>query len=262
MEKFLMEKVVPTIAIILFFSLVYLIVNHIIKRMIKSHWSKQGQKRKKTLMILFSNIIKYTMLVIAVLMILNVYGVNTSALLASLGLVGLGISLALQDILKDFLAGVFIIFENQYDVGDTIEVAGFKGEVIALGLKTTKIKAYTGEVNMIANRNIGSVINHSASNSLAVVEFEVAYEENPKQVEEVLIAFCNKMNNQLKNLKGDVTLFGITKFGSSGVCYKITVETSPMKHFEVASLLRQALQLELAENNIEIPYSQVVIHNA
>ena len=119
-------------------------------------------------------------------MILNVYGVNTTALLTSLGLVGLGVSLSLQDTVKDFLAGIFIIFENQYDVGDTIEVAGFKGEVIALGLKTTKIKAVTGEVNIIANRNIGSVINHSFSNSLAVVEFDVAYEQGRKGFNKLL----------------------------------------------------------------------------
>lgn len=261
MEKIFVKEIVSPIIIVLVFSTIYFVINQIIKRMIRDRWSRTGQKRKKTLMILLNNIIKYTLLVLAILMVLNVYGVNTSALLASLGLVGLGVSLSLQDILKDFLAGVFIIFENQYDVGDTIEVSGFKGEVIALGLKTTKIKAITGEVNIVSNRNIVSVINHSFSNSLAVVEFEVAYEEDPKNVEKVLNDFCNKMSKQLKYLKGNVTLFGITKFGSSGVCYKITAETMPMKHYEVEKTIRQALQLELSENHIEIPYNKMVIHN-
>lgn len=262
MEKFLIKEVVSPIIIILVFSLVYLAINIIIKKVIKLHCSKKTQKRKKTLMILFNNIAKYTLIIIAIVMILNVYGVNTTALLTSLGLVGLGVSLSLQDTVKDFLAGIFIIFENQYDVGDTIEVSGFKGEVIALGLKTTKIKAVTGEVNIIANRNIGSVINHSFSNSLAVVEFDVSYEQDPKKVEKVLTSFCSRMTQQLKYLKGDVTLFGITNFGASGVGYKITAPTVPMKHYEVATKIRYELQIELTKEGIEIPYDQLVIHNA
>lgn len=262
MEKFLIKEIISPIIIVFIFSLIYFIINKIVKKMIKIHWSKSTQKRKKTLIILFLNILKYTMIVIAVLMILNVYGVDTGALLASLGLIGLGVSLSLQDILKDFLAGIFIIFENQYDVGDTIEIDGFKGEVISLGLKTTKIKAITGEVDIVANRNIQSVINHSFSNSLAVVEFEVAYEASSTEVENILLEFCQQMTKKLHNLKGDVTLFGITKFASSGVCYKITAETLPMKHYEVEQILRKELKLELDKHHIEIPYTQVVIHNA
>lgn len=257
-----MKEIVAPIIIICVFSFLYFIINKIVKKMIKKRWSESTQKRKKTLMILFLNIIKYIMVVIAILMILNVYGVDTGALLASFGLIGLGVSLSLQDIVKDFLAGIFIIFENQYDVGDTIEIDGFKGEVIALGLKTTKIKALTGEVNIVANRNIQSVVNHSFSNSLAVVEFEVSYEDDIDKVEETLVAFCKQMTEELHFLKGDVTLLGITKFGSSGVCYKITAETLPMKHYEVERLIRKKLKIELDKHGIEIPYTQVVIHNA
>src|SRR5699024_1893706 len=104
----------------------------------------------------------------------------------SLGVVGVVVGLALQDILKDFIAGFTIMLENQYTVGDTVTIGTFKGEVISLSLKTTKLKAYTGEVNIIANRNVIEVINHSIENSLAVVNVSVDYSEDIEKVEKVL----------------------------------------------------------------------------
>ena len=98
-------------------------------------------KRKNTVIVLVKSIIKYVIAVIVIILILGVYGVNTTSLIASLGVVTAIIGLAFQDTIKDFLAGVFLIFDNAYAVGDTVKINGFTGEVIALGLKTTKIRA-------------------------------------------------------------------------------------------------------------------------
>ena len=111
-------------------------------------------------------------------MILDIFGVDTATLIASLGVVGLVAGLAIQDTLKDFVAGISIILENQYRVGDTITVKGFRGEVINLGIKTTHIRAYTGEVMIIANHLIEEVINHSVEKSLAVIDIPVSYDTN------------------------------------------------------------------------------------
>ena len=154
-----------------------------------------------------------------------------------------------------------IIFENQFYVGDTIEVNGFKGEVIHLGLKTTKLKSYTGEVKIIANRNITEVVNYNLANSLAIVDFQIAYEDNNEKAEEILKQLCKKLTNELKNIKGSVNLLGITKLDSSGVEYRITVETVPLKHYEIEREILKAVKLELEQNNITIPYPQLVIHH-
>ena len=89
--------------------------------------------------------------------ILDVYGIDTKSILASLGVFTAVLALALQDILKDFVAGITIMLEGQYRIGDTITVNSFKGEVISLTLKTTRVKAYTGEIKIFANRNISEV---------------------------------------------------------------------------------------------------------
>lgn len=256
-----MEKLINSGIIIVIFTIVYLIISRVIKNINRRNFMKAGEKRKKTLLLLINSIIKYILMIVCVLTILDIYGVDTTALITSLGLIGLGASLALQDTLKDLLAGFFIIFENQYDIGDVIEINNFKGEVISLGLKTTKIKAYTGEINIVANRNIAEVINYSSSNSLAIVDFDISYDEDLNKVEEVLNNLCAKLSNDLSNIKGEVKLLGIENLGSSGITYRITVETKSMEQNKIQRQIRKSVREELGKHGIEIPYTQVVIHN-
>lgn len=257
----LLEKLINSGIVIVVFITVYLIINRVIKNINRRNFMKAGEKRKKTLLLLINSIIKYILMIVCVLTILDIYGVDTTALITSLGLIGLGASLALQDTLKDLLAGFFIIFENQYDIGDIIEINNFKGEVISLGLKTTKIKAYTGEINIVANRNIAEVINYSSSNSLAIVDFDISYDEDLNKVEDVLNKLCAKLSEDLSNIKGDVKLLGIENLGSSGITYRITVETKSMEQSKIQRQIRKAVREELGKQGIEIPYTQVVIHN-
>lgn len=164
LEKILVKEVVAPILIVAIFFIVYSIIVKVIKKVTKIKLSYADEKRKKTITNLIINIIRFLFISIAILMILNVYNIDTTALIASFGTVGIVAGLALQDTMKDFLSGLTIIFENQYSVGDTVTINGFKGEVLSIGLKSTRLKAYTGEVMIIANRNIGEVINHSIEN--------------------------------------------------------------------------------------------------
>ena len=143
-------------------------------------------KRKNTVIVLVKSIIKYVIAIIVIIMILGVYGVNTTSLIASLGVVTAIIGLAFQDTIKDFLAGVFLIFDNAYAVGDTVKINGFTGEVIALGLKTTKIRAYTGEVMTLSNSSFTEVINYNLNNSKIVVNIPVSYDINIEKLEKIL----------------------------------------------------------------------------
>lgn len=257
----LLEKLINSGIVIVVFITVYLIINRVIKNINRRNFMKAGEKRKKTLLLLINSIIKYILMIVCVLTILDIYGVDTTALITSLGLIGLGASLALQDTLKDLLAGFFIIFENQYDIGDVITINNFKGEVISLGLKTTKLKAYTGEINIIANRNIQEVINHSFNNSLAIVDFDISYEEDLDKVEDVLNKLCKKLTKELPDVQGDVNLLGIEDLGNSGIKYRITAEAKSMEHFMLQRKIRKAVKEELEKEGIEIPYMQVVVHN-
>ena len=255
-DVILSKKVLGVFLIIIGFSLTYLIFKKIIKKVLKA-----ADNRRKTLISLITNIIKYFFLIIAVLMILNIYGIDTTALITSLGIVGLVAGLALQDILKDFLAGIAIITENQYQIGDIVTINGFKGEILSLGMKTTKLKDYNGDIKFIANGSITEVINHSISSSRAIINLSINYNENIDKVEKVLNGLFNKLNTEIKELKSDIQILGVEDLGESAVIIRIIADTEPMKHYDVERIIRKRIKEEFDKLNIEIPYNQLVVHN-
>lgn len=261
LEKILVKEVVAPIIIIIVSFILYKISNKITKKIFKLKVRGVDRKQNQTIAGLINNIIKYIIIIIATLMILDVYNVDTKALIASLGVMSFVVGLAFQDIIKDFVAGVSIILENQYRVGDTIEVNGFRGEVLSLGMKTTRIKAYTGEIKIIANHLITEVINYSLDETRALVDVSVAYGSDLDKVEKVLTELCKELSKNIKELNGPVELLGLEKLDDSSVVYRLTANTTPMTHFDVQRQIRRAVKDAFDQNNIEIPYPQVVIHN-
>jgi small conductance mechanosensitive channel len=261
-EIFLNEKIIHPIIIILVLWLIYFVFHKIVKKLVRTKTGIKGidSKKNKTIIILINNLVKYFLILVGIIMILNVFGVDTTSLIASLGVASAVIALAFQDTLKDFLAGIFIILENQYNIGDTVTINGFKGEVMAVGLRTTRLKSITGESCFIANHNIGDVINHSINKSLAVVKVQVSYEDDLEKVDKVLNNLAKKLETELPNLQGPINVDGIEELGDSGITFRISVETKPLKQIEVERLLRKEIKLELDRNKITIPYPQMVVH--
>ncbi len=219
------------------------------------------QKRADTLRIMLLNIIKYAIALLIVLAILAVFGVNIASILAGLGITAAIIGLAFQDIAKDFLAGISIIAENQYEVGDYIEIGDFMGKVISIGLKTTRVRDYKGRTKIFANRNITEVINYNLSDSVAVVDISVAYEENNDKVEKVLNEIASKLNNELTNLKGNVELLGIISLDDSAVIYRMIAPVNSMEQYETERKMRKLIKTTFDKKKIKIPYPQIEVHN-
>lgn len=261
LDKILIKEIIAPILIIIGSIIIYKVSSKIVKKAFIIKSGKVNKKKQETLISVINNIVKYFIMIIALLMILDIFGIDTKTLITSLGVVGLVAGLAVQDLLKDIISGMSIIFENQFYVGDTVEINGFKGEVIHLGLKTTQLKSYTGEVKIISNRNIIEVTNYNLANSLAIVDFQVAYEDNNDKVEKVLNNLCKRLTKELANIKGEVKLLGITNLASSGVEYRITVETISLQNHEIQRIILKEIKLELEKNGITIPYQQLVVRN-
>ena len=194
-------------------------------------------------------------------MILDIFGIDTKTLIASLGVVGLVAGLAVQDTLKDFVAGMSIILENQYRVGDTITIKGFRGEVISLGIKSTRLRSLTGEIMIVPNHLIEEVINHSLEKSVAVVDIPVSYDTNIDKLENVLNELFADLDKSLTGLKGEIKLLGLQSYDDSSITYRVCVDTVPMEHLRIERELKKAIKVALDKNHIEIPFTQVVIHN-
>ena len=260
LDKILIKEVVGPVLIILVSIVIYLIVKNVIDRLFRIK-SNVDKRKTKTINGLIDNLIKYFIVIVDIVMILDIFGIDTKTLIASLGVVGLVAGLAVQDTLKDFVAGMSIILENQYRVGDTITVKGFRGEVIALGIKSTRIRAYTGEVMIIANHLIEEVINHSLDKSVAIVDIPVSYDTNIDKLYKVLNGLFDEVNGTINGIVGDIKILGLQSYDDSSICFRVVCDTKPMEHLQVERDLRRLIKDCFDKNHIEIPFPQVVVHN-
>lgn len=250
--------------------IVYIIIGTIIFKLLKRVINKTTSNTKlkitqlqriKTLKSLLINIIKYVIVIVVLLAILSTFGINVKSILAGLGIGTALIGLAFQDLAKDLIAGFNIITEGEYEVGDTIEVNGFMGEVTFIGLRTTRIRNFKGATKIIANHYMDNIINYSANNSVAVVDVGIAYENNEEEIEEVFDKLFKRLNGNIPDATKDLELWGVQELSDSSVIYRVAVETIPTKQFAVERFLRKEIKKEFDQNNIKIPYTQIEVHN-
>lgn len=257
------EKIYLPILIILVAFLIDMVINKLlsIRIIVSKNLSKHEQRSRETVLIMCKNIAKVLIVIISILYILQIYGVNTSALIAGVGALSLVVGLAFQDVLKDLLVGATIILESQFAIGEIVEINGFKGEVISLTLKTTKLKSYKGEVKIISNRNIGEVINYSLDNVLVRVVASVSYESDNKKVEKVLNELIEKLNTTIPELKSKITIEGIDSLSNSSVDYLLTAKSSVKTEYIVKRKILKQVKDAFDKNGIKIPYPQIEVHN-
>ncbi len=218
------------------------------------------ERRRKTIAKVSLSIIKYTIGIIATLLILSFFGVNVVPALAGLGIAGLVIGLGAQRFINDLISGFFIIFEHHFDVGDKIEVKGFKGDVIDIGLKTTKIKNWKGEVKILNNGDINDITNFALFESVAVVDFAIAYQENIDEAIAVVNQHLVELRELLPQIIEDPVVLGVTNLGSSSVDLRIIAKTKNEEHYAVERMMRKKIKEWLDEANIENPFPQIVVN--
>ncbi|MDE5539866.1 MAG: mechanosensitive ion channel family protein, partial [Bacilli bacterium] len=156
-DIFMTKRILGSLIVIIVSYILIMIFNGIISNILITGRNEFEIKRRKTIVKLFQSFFKYLIYIIALLIILDFYGIDTKSLITSIGVVGIVLGLALQDTVKDLISGVSLILENYLAVGDIVTYNDFTGEVIELGLRTTKIKKASGEVMIIANHNIDTI---------------------------------------------------------------------------------------------------------
>ena len=259
--KFIIDKLVVPLLIILVGLIIYLIIKGILNRAFKLRAKKYRDNKYNTIESLIKGLVKYFIVIVCILMILGIYGIDTKSIITSLGIVGAAIALAMQDFLKDFVAGITIVLENQYAIGDLVKIGDFMGIVTTFTLKTTRIKAWSGEEKIIANHYITDVINYTHNNSIAIVDVGLPYEEDVNNLDIVLTKICKKLETELPDLKGNVNLLGLENLDASAMVYRITAEVKSGTHYASQRIMRRVIKSELDKEGISIPYSQLVIHN-
>lgn len=257
------SEVIQSAIIILAAFVIYFIIKIIITKIVnvKSEKYKHEKNRRKTVLVLLKNISKYAVILITVICLLSIWHVNATALITSIGALGVVIGLVFQDLLKDILVGISIIMEDTFSLGDFVEINGFKGEVVRFNFKSTRLKSLTNEIRIISNRNITEVTNYSLNKIMLVINVNAPYEEEYEKIEKVLTEIVKNLSKD--EMFDEIELApGIEELASSSVVYRISAIISIKDKFPAKRKILKEIKVTFDKNKISIPYTQIEVHNA
>src|SRR5699024_4009725 len=221
-----------------------------------------SNRREQTLKNLSKNILSYVLLFIVVLMILDIFDVPIRTMLAGAGIAGVAIGFGAQSLVKDVIAGFFIIFEDQFSVGDYIEIGAIEGDVEVIGLRSTKSRSFYGQTYVIPNGQINIVTNYYASNGYAIVEINIPYETNIVKVENMIKHILPTFKTNYPDVFVDEPFIqGVTALELSNYVLRVRAETFPIMQWEGARLIRKDVKAYLFEHGIEIPSPRMVVYS-
>ncbi|MBQ3436206.1 MAG: mechanosensitive ion channel family protein [Bacilli bacterium] len=246
------------IGVIVYYILKAVINTNMHKRFVKKRHYK---KRITTINALILNIIKYLIIISVIISILTVFKVDVRSIITGLGITAAIVGLAFQDFIKDILAGISIVSEDQYEIGDTIKIGDFMGKVTLISLRSTRIQDFKGATKIIANHTITEVINYNLEDSLALVDIAIDYKANTDEVLNTLEKIAGELDKSLENTKGPVEVWGIEDLSSSAVVYRMCVLVDSMNQYVTQRIMRKAIKDKLEEAKIKIPYQQIEVHN-
>ena len=239
------------------------LVEHIFRNFDEGKPFEEGKKRAKTLSALLLSIMRYTVYFIAGVMVLQTFGVQTSSIIASAGIAGLAVGFGAQNLVKDIISGFFIIFEDQFSVGEYVTVAEVTGTVEELGLRATTIREWTGHLHTIPNGEIGKVKNYERGPILAVVNVGISYDTNIDQAVDVLKRILEKIYHEQNNILEMPSVLGVDALAESSVDLLVTAKCTSGTQWAVQRELRKRIKEGLAAEGIDLAFpTRVVYHRA
>lgn len=237
----------------------YMLIDRFVKKK-RTRIFSADEKKMNTITIMLKNAIKYLFYFIGAMIVLDLF-INTTSILATAGIGGLAIGFGAQSLVKDILTGFFILFEDQFSVGDYIRVGDLEGIVEELGVRTTKLRDFSGELHIIPNSKVEIVTNRTRGSMRALVNISIAYEENIDRVIKVLDKVCEDLGNSNKDIVEGPTILGVSDLGDSGIDLTMVAKTTSMEQWNVERQMRKSIKEAFDRENIEIPYSKLVLYN-
>ncbi|MBY6825269.1 mechanosensitive ion channel family protein [Clostridium botulinum] len=255
--EYLVNKSLRILSVFILMYISIKIGNYLIKkfveRQIKSNTMLSlDSQRAKTLGEVMKSVFKYSVYFIGVASIISTLFNGLSFTFASMG--GLAVGFGAQSLIKDLINGFFILFEDQFGVGDHITVGTFSGLVESIGIRTTIIKDFTGDIHSIPNGSIIEVTNHSRGNIRFIVDVDIAYEENIDNAISIIKEVCSDFEQDNEDIREPMEVLGVNALNASSVTIRVIGKSKPLKQWEMERELRKLIKLRLDKEGIEIPY--------
>ena len=206
------------------------------------------------------SLIKYAAVIAMIFLVLKAFGVDTKAILTGIGILGLIVGLGAQPLIADVIAGLFIVFEKVFEVGDIIVVDGFRGTVKEIGVRTTQIEDVGGNIKIVNNSDLKTVINMTNQLSLAVCDMSIEYGESLERVEAILKENLDQIRENIPEIKDGPYYKGVAEFASSAVVIRFIAKCEEDARYQVERDLNRQFKLLFDKNNINIPFPQVVVN--
>ncbi len=248
-------KLVGTVLTLFITLLVLYVVGLIFKRIFR------GTPRRKTVGRLVNSIFRVVVWVIAVIAILAVWGLNVGALIAGAGVLTLVVGLGMQNLIADVVAGIFLVCDGTLAVGDIVTIDGWRGTVEEIGIRTTKLVNYSGDIRVCTNSTVTTFINQSRRKSYPTVEVSIAYKEDVEKVKKLFEENKEALKAKLPLVQEGPDFMGVSNLGDSGVALSFGAYCKEDDFFQVQRDMRGVLKEFFDENGIEIPFPQVVVHS-
>ena len=218
--------------------------------------------RGKTLVTLLRSLLKYVSAIVILCWSLSIFGIDVNTIVASVGVVALVVGFGAESLIADMVTGLFMLFENQYNVGDIVEVNGFRGTVKEIGIRTTLIVDAGKNVKIVNNSDMKNILNRSNNASIATSSIDIPYASDIEKIEEHIPALMKEIYEKHTDLMlSEPKYLGVQNLGPSGITLRFMVEIDESNIFTVPRILNHDLLLGFRNMGVECPFPQLDIHN-
>lgn len=247
----------PTLISCLIYAAIVLAVSKLLRIIFKARM--EHSNRAKTVLTLLDGLVKYACAIAIIIFTLQALGVNAYAIFASVGILTLVIGLGCQSLIADIVAGMFIIFENEYNVGEIVTIDDFRGTVIEIGIRATKLLDYAGNIKIINNSDISNVVNMSRELSLAVVDCLFPYDVPVQHIEKILKDNFDLFRAKVPGIVEGPFYKGVSDFGASNIAVTIIAKCLEEDRYQVQRDLMREYYIAFHNAGIDISYDQIVV---
>lgn len=235
-----------------------LLLSMLLRKIMRMGFAKSS--RSLTIVKLLENFVRWVIAIVAVLIILGAWGVDTATLVASAGVLTLIVGLGAQSLVADIVAGIFMVFEGEFQIGDIVIINGWRGTVQEIGIRTTKLVDAGGNVNIVNNSEITTVVNQTKDMSVAKCVISIEYGESIPRVEVVIRDNLEKIRQSIPAILDGPYYKGVEALGASSVDLLLVATCREEDIYQVQRDMNRELKLLFDANGISIPYPQIVLN--
>lgn len=242
-------------ALIIFLTFLVIFVCNFI-----THLFDNGTRKAKTVSSLVRSLVKYISIIAAICFILVSWGVDVAGVVAGVGVLTLIIGLGCQTLIQDVISGLFIVFDDYFASGDMVIIDGFRGTIVEVGLKSTKLQDFGGNIKSITNSTITTVVNMSRMRSVVTIKLPISYNEDLERVEAHILNECKRLPEKVPNIIEGPWYKGVDSIGESSINLLVIAFTLEDNRFQVTRDLNREFYLLFKKHNILIPYQQITVN--